>query len=49
MNEIVSDYLVKCYYIFSDKTYYYYAMEYMHGGDLLSLLNAYCLNMSVNI
>lgn len=40
LNEINSDFCVKCYYIFKDNINYYYVMEYMPGGDLLGLLNA---------
>lgn len=40
LNEINSDFCVKCYYIFKDDINYYYVMEYMPGGDLLGLLNA---------
>ena len=47
LNEISSDYIVKCYYIFSDRYNYYYAMEYMLGGDLLSMLNNYVPEMEV--
>jgi hypothetical protein len=38
LNEIDSDYLVKCYYIFADSKNYYYVMEYLAGGDLDNLL-----------
>lgn len=40
LNEINSDYVVKCYYIFRDKINFYYVMEYMPGGDLYRLLSA---------
>ena len=39
LNEINSDYVVKCYYIFRDKINFYYVMEYMPGGDLYRLLS----------
>ena len=38
LNEINSDYIVNCYYIFKEENYIYYGMEYMKGGDLFSLL-----------
>ena len=38
MNEIYSDFVVKCYYIFNDEKNYYYAMEYFHGGDLFTFI-----------
>ena len=44
LNEINSDYVVKCYFIFKDEINYYYVMEYMPGGDLLGLLNANILD-----
>jgi len=47
MNEIYSDYVVKCYYIFNDDKNYYYVMEYMSGGDLHSFLNEYSLGFEV--
>ena len=40
---------MKCYYIFSDVNYCYYAMEYHPGGDLLSLLNGFILDDDVII
>ena len=48
MNEIYSDYVVKCYYIFNDDKNYYYAMEYMSGGDLHHFLNEYTFGFEVN-
>lgn len=38
MNEIYSDFVVKCYYIFNDEKNYYYAMEYLPGGDLFNFI-----------
>ena len=43
LNEINSDYIVNCYYIFKEENYIYYVMEYMKGGDLFSLLSSVCL------
>jgi len=48
MNEIYSEYVVKCYYIFNDDKNYYYVMEYMSGGDLHNFLNEYSLGFEVN-
>ena len=39
LNEINSDYVVNCYYIWKDKINYYFAMDYMPGGDLFGLLS----------
>jgi serine/threonine protein kinase len=39
LQEVDNEYVVKCFYIFSDKINYYFVMEFMPGGDLLSLLN----------
>ena len=39
LNEINSDYVVKCYYIFKNRINFYYVMEYMPGGDLYHLLS----------
>lgn len=47
MNEIYSEYVVKCYYIFNDDKNYYYVMEYMSGGDLHHFLNEYSLGYEV--
>ncbi len=43
LNEINSDYVVNCYYIWKDKVNYYYAMEFMPGGDLFKLLSTIVL------
>jgi len=43
LNEINSDYVVNCYYIWKDKFNYYYAMEFMPGGDLFKLLSTIVL------
>ncbi len=40
LNEINSDYVVNCYYIWNDKINYYFAMDYMPGGDLFGLLSS---------
>ncbi|MCQ2817524.1 MAG: protein kinase [archaeon] len=40
LTEVSSDYLVWCYYIFRDKTNYYFVMDYMIGGDLHNFLNS---------
>ncbi len=47
MNEIYSDYVVKCYYIFNDERNYYYAMEYLPGGDLFTFLQENDLSLPV--
>lgn len=47
LNEIDYENIVKCYYIFTDNKYYYYAMEYLPGGDLHSLINAVILPFKV--
>ena len=39
LNEINNDYLVNCYFIWKDKFNYYFAMDYMPGGDLFGLLS----------
>ena len=41
LNDINSEYVVKCYFIFNDNINYYYVMEFMAGGDLLGLLNEF--------
>lgn len=41
LNDINSEYVVKCYFIFNDSINYYYVMEFMAGGDLLGLLNEF--------
>ena len=43
LNEINSDYVVNCYYIFKDKINVYFAMEFMPGGDLFKLLSSIIL------
>ena len=43
LNEINNDYVVKCYYIWKDKVNFYYAMEFMPGGDLFKLLSSIVL------
>ena len=43
LNEINNDYVVKCYYIWKDKVNFYYAMEFMPGGDLFKLLSTIVL------
>jgi serine/threonine protein kinase len=47
-NEIFSDYVVKCFWMFSDNINYYYVMEYMPGGNLLNFLNKYIPKNEVN-
>ena len=49
LNLIHHDFLVKCYYIFSDNDKYYFVMENIQGGDLGSLMNTYKLREEVNI
>lgn len=47
MNEINCENVVKCYYIFKEREYIYYVMEFLAGGDLLGLLNAFILEFNV--
>jgi serine/threonine protein kinase len=47
MNEVYSDFIVKCYYIFNDNKNYYYVMEYMSGGDLHNFLENYSIGYEV--
>ncbi len=49
LNLINHEFLVKCYYIFSDENKYYFVMENIQGGDLLALMNAYKLREEVII
>ena len=46
LNEINNDYVVNCYYIWKDKVNYYFAMEFMPGGDLFKLLSSIVLPKS---
>jgi serine/threonine protein kinase len=39
LKEINNDYVVNSYYIFQDKKYYYFVMEYLPGGDVFTLLS----------
>ena len=39
LKEINNDYVVNSYYIFQDKKYYYFVMEYVPGGDVFTLLS----------
>jgi serine/threonine protein kinase len=39
LKEINNDYVVNSYYIFQDKKYYYFVMEYLPGGDVYTLLS----------
>ena len=39
LKEINNDYVVNSYYIFKDKKYYYFVMEYLPGGDVFTLLS----------
>ena len=43
LKEINSDYIVNSYFIFKDKKNYYYAMEYLPGGDVYKLLSSIIL------
>ena len=38
LNELNFDALIRCYYVFSDQTNYYYVMEFGGGGDFDTLL-----------
>ena len=46
LNGISSDYVVNSYYIFKDKTNYYFVMEYLPGGDVYNLLSSIILPFS---
>ena len=46
MKEISSDYVVTTYYLFKDKTNYYFVMEYLPGGDVYNLLSSIILPFS---
>ena len=39
LKQIDSQYLVNSYFIFKDKKYYYFVMEYLPGGDVYTLLS----------
>ena len=41
LNELNNVNLVKCYYIFSNKEFYYYVMEFVGGGDTNKLFQRY--------
>lgn len=41
LNNINNDYVVKCYYSFSDTNYLYFVMEFLNGGDLSFILNKF--------
>ena len=41
LNNINNDFVVKCFYSFSDEEYIYFVMEYLNGGDLSNLFNYY--------
>ena len=43
LKEINNDYIVNSYFIFKDKKNYYYAMEYLPGGDVFKLLSSIIL------
>ena len=43
LKEINSDYIVNSFFIFKDKKNYYYAMEYLPGGDVFKLLSSIIL------
>ena len=43
LKEINSDYIVNSYFIFKDKKNYYYAMEFLPGGDVYKLLSSIIL------
>ena len=43
LKEINSDYIVNSYFIFKDKKNYYYAMEFLPGGDVFKLLSSIIL------
>ncbi len=47
LDEINHDCLVKCFYILSDRHNYYFVLEFVGGGDLISLINKYNLNNDV--
>ena len=39
LKEIDNDFVVNSYFIFQDKKYYYFVMEYLPGGDVYTLLS----------
>lgn len=41
LNSVSNDYIVKCYYSFSDNESIYFVMEYLNGGDLSHLLSKF--------
>jgi len=41
LNNINNEFLVKCYYSFSDNEYIYFVMEYLNGGDLSFFFNSF--------
>lgn len=41
LSSINSEYVVKCFYSFSDLNYIYFVMEYLNGGDLSYILSQY--------
>ena len=41
LNIVNNDYIVKCYYSFSDGDSIYFVMEYLNGGDLSHLLSKF--------
>jgi hypothetical protein len=48
LNLINHEFLVKCYYIFSDEEKYYFVMENIQGGDLSALMSTYKLKEEVS-
>ena len=41
LNNINNDFVVKCYYSFSDRDYIFFVMEFLNGGDLSNFFNYY--------
>jgi serine/threonine protein kinase len=41
LTNLNNDYVVKCYYTFSDRTSIYFVMEYLNGGDMSYMLSKF--------
>ena len=47
VGELHNEFLVKCYYIFTDDINYYFVMEFVGGGDLNGLISKYNLDAKI--